>query len=168
MKQAITTQKASWLYKIVGQANTSKLTDSEKIALWRLSRVIHPVASKYDEAVADATNKLKPQDKDFDEILGKAQQLEAMVRGGITDQTKYPIGIAEYDKWMKEVMLPYNNNVIEAVKPYAERKVSLVYDGLTEEGFEHLFASNDWTLDFAQKLSEFIVEPTKKEKKNEK
>ena len=167
MKQVITTQKVSQFYKVIGQANTGKLSDSEKIAFWRISMAFFQIAGKYDEMVADATKKLKPQDEDFDSMLEKVQQFEDMIKNGITDEKQLPIGIAEEQKWMKEVFLPYDKNVKEAIRPYAEKEVTLTFDGMTEEGFEHLLISNDWNFMFAQNLHDIIVE-TKKEKKNEK
>ena len=157
MKQTIKTEKVIAVYRVLSTATTTKLDDGDKIKVWKIGRKLRPSFVQYEEELKDATEKFKPTIDGFDKQLEKVQSYERMIRLPNLDATTLPIGAAEYNQFIVEVMTPYNNLVNNAMKEFTDKEIELEFDGLTEEVFGKLAAENKWTIDQQVKIGEVIV-----------
>ena len=62
-------------YKVLQNAKYQKLSDDGKVKVWKITRLLKPVATQFKEDLQDAQQKLMP-DGDFIQRLGKAMQYE--------------------------------------------------------------------------------------------
>ena len=137
-------------YKVLQNAKYQKLSDDGKVKVWKITRLMKPVATQFKEDLQDAQQKLMP-DGDLIKRLGKSMQYEQYKKNektpGITDE--------EYQAIVKEVN-EYNQLVNKAVQEYSEKDVELEFEALSEEDFGKLMASNDWTMAEVGKI-EFLA-----------
>ena len=174
MTKKIKTSEILAAYNVLNTAKYGSMEDADKIKVWKITRALKPIATKFDEDSKDAAEKFKPKDKDFDETLQKAQEYERMIRDPKVDASKLPMGAAEYDAFI-EKFKKYNKLVEKAVKDFANKEVSLEIDAISDDTFGKLMASNEWTMGQAVALSEIIcsdsaesteeAEPKEKKKK---
>lgn len=153
-KKTIKTEKALAAFRVLNTAKYAKLTDEDKIKVWKIARALKPVADKFDEDSKDAAEKFKPTE-DFTERLQKAQEFERMRNAG-EDMDKSPIGAAEYGEFIKEFQ-KYNKLVTDAIKEFADKDVDLEFDVITEDAFGKLMASNEWTVEQALEIGNLIM-----------
>ena len=137
-------------YKVLQNAKYQKLSDDGKVKVWKITRLMKPVATQFKDDLQDAQQKLMP-DGDFIQRLGKAMQYEQDKKNektsAITDE--------EYQAIVKEVN-EYNQLVNKAMQEYSEKDVELEFEALSEEDFGKLMASNDWTMAEVGKI-EFLA-----------
>ena len=155
MKQTLKTEKILSAYRIISTAKYSKLDDADKVKVWKIAKAMKPVATQFDEDSKDAAEKLKPSE-DFGERLQKAQEYERMLQAN-EDMSKSPMGAAEYNAFLKEFQ-NYNKLVSDAVKEFADKEVELVFEGISEDAFGKLMASNEWTMEQVIEIGTLIVE----------
>lgn len=155
MKQTLKTEKILSAYRVISTAKYSKLDDADKVKVWKIAKAMKPVATQFDEDSKDAAEKLKPTD-DFGERLQKAQEYERMLQAN-EDMSKSPMGAAEYNAFLKEFQ-DYNKLVSDAVKEFADKEVELVFEGISEDAFGKLMASNEWTMEQVIEIGTLIVE----------
>jgi len=144
MKRTVRTDMILAAWNALSASKYGKLDDADKIKVWKISRVLQPVAKKFDEDTKDAGEKLKPTE-DFTDRWQKAQEYERVTRGP-----------SEYNEFIKE-MNRYNKLVSDAVKEFAEKEVEIEFEPLTEDSFVKLMNSNDWTFDQVRILGEILV-----------
>lgn len=149
----LTIESISKTYKLLEDARYSKLEDDDKIKLWKISRVLHPIARKYNDDVADLQKKMMPSE-DFAGKVEKAFKYEKMLEAGKTDEL--PITADEYNS-IREEFRKYNTTVKKALGELSSKEESIDIEPLTENAFGKLMASNDWTLRQADLLG-FIIE----------
>lgn len=171
MKKVIKTSEALAAYNILNNAKYSNLEDGDKIKLWKITRALKPIATKFEEDNKDAAEKFKADIKDFDELLPKAQEYESLLRSN-GDMSKSPIGAAEYDAFIKEFK-KYNSLVGKAVEEFANKKVELSFEPLSEDAISKLMTSNpDWKMAQVMAISDIVCEdsesPAKAESKDKK
>jgi ClpP class serine protease len=164
MKKSIKTSEVLAAYNILNAAKYGSMEDADKIKVWKITRALKPIATKFDEDSKDAAEKFKPKDKDFDEKLQKAQEYERITRNPKGDASKLPMGAAEYDAFI-EKFKAYNKLVEEAVKEFANKEIEVNIDAISDETFGKLMSSNEWTMGQAVALSEIIVADEVNEKK---
>ena len=165
MKKTIKTSEILAAYNVLNAAKYGSMSDEDKIKVWKITRALKPIATKFDEDSKDAAEKFKPKDKDFDEKLQKAQEYERITHTPKPDASKLPMGAAEYDAFIKEFKA-YNKLVEEAVKEFANKDIELEIDAISDDTFGKLMSSNEWTMGQAVALSEIIVaDEVKAEKK---
>lgn len=155
MKQTLKTEKILSAYRVISTSKYSKLDDADKVKVWKIAKAMKPVATQFDEDSKDAAEKLKPTD-DFGERLQKAQEYERMLQAN-EDMSKSPMGAAEYNAFLKEFQ-DYNKLVSDAVKEFADKEVELVFEGISEDAFGKLMASNEWTMEQVIEIGTLIVE----------
>lgn len=153
-KKTIKTEKVLSAFRVLNTAKYSKMTDEDKIKVWKIARALKPVADKFDEDSKDAAEKFKPTE-DFGERLQKAQEFERMRNAG-EDMVDAPMGAAEYGEFLKEFQ-KYNKLVSDAVKEFAEKEVEVEFDTITEESFGKLMSSNDWTVEQAMEIGALVM-----------
>ena len=150
MKQTIKTEKVMRVYNILNSTKYAKLDDADKVKVWKIARQLKPVATKFDEDSKDAAEKLKPYDN-FEEDLQKAQEYERLK--GVNAK----MDIEEYQEFIAKFKA-YQELVSKAVKEFADADVEVNFDPITEDAFSKLMASNEWTLDQAVEIGDFITE----------
>lgn len=150
MKTTIKTEKVLKVYQILNTTKYGKLDDADKVKVWKIARKLKPVATKFDEDSKDAAEKLKPYEG-FEDDLQKAQEYERL-KGVNAKMT-----IEEYQEFIAKFKA-YQELVGKAVKEYADVEVEVEFDTISEDAFSKLMASNEWTLDQAVEIGEFITE----------
>ena len=68
MKKSIKTSEILGVYNIISNAKYGKMSDDDKVKVWKIARKLKPVAVKFEDDSKDAAEKMKPA-KDFDERL---------------------------------------------------------------------------------------------------
>lgn len=152
-KKTFKTEKVLAAYHLLGSAKYGKLSDEDKIKVWKIARALKPIATKYDEDMKDAAEKLKPEG--FDENLRKASEYERVTKDKEADASKLEMGAAEFGDFIKELQ-KYNRLVNDAVREFADKEVELTFDTLSEEAFGKLMASNDWTVEQAETAGDTV------------
>lgn len=145
MKKTIKTEKVLALWQVLCSAKYTKMEDADKIKVWKISRVLKPIAEKFDDDSKDAAEKLKPTE-DFSERLQNAQEFERVQKDKNADASKLKMGAAEYGEFIKELQ-NYNKLVSDAVKGFAEKEVEVEFEPIGEDAFGKLMASNDWNFE---------------------
>ena len=171
MKKIIKTSEILAAYNVLNSAKYGSMEDADKIKVWKITRALKPIATKFDEDSKDAAEKMKPKYKDFDETLQKAQEYERVLRDPKADIKKLPMGAAQYDAFI-EKFKAYNKLVGKAVEDFANKEVTINIEPISDDAFGKLMASNDWTFGQTTALSEIICdngeteeEPKKEDKK---
>jgi hypothetical protein len=155
MTRKVRTELLLVVFNVLNTAKYSKLDDQDKIKVWKIARMMKPIATKFDEETKDAAEKMKPGD-DFDDRLQKAQEFERL-RNTNGDMSKAPMGAAEYQEFIVEFK-NYQKLVNDAVKEYADKEVEIEFEPVSEEVFGKLMSSNDWTVDQTTTLGDFICQ----------
>lgn len=145
MKKTIKTEKVLAVWQVLGSAKYTKMEDADKIKVWKISRVLKPIAEKFDDDSKDAAEKLKPTE-DFSDRLQNAQEYERVTKDSNADASKLKMGAAEYGEFIKELQ-NYNKLVSDAVKGFAEKDVEVEFEPISEDAFGKLMASNDWNFE---------------------
>lgn len=157
MKKVIKTSEALTAYNILNNAKYGSMEDGDKIKVWKITRALKPIATKFEEDNKDAAEKFKADIKDFDILLPKAQEYENLMRTN-DDMSKSPIGAAEYDAFIKEFK-KYNELVGKAVEEFAKKEVELSFEPLSEGAICKLMASNtDWKMAQVMAISDIVCE----------
>ena len=154
MKKTVKTREILAVYNIIGQAKYTKMEDADKVRAWKIARALKPKATKFDEDVKDAQEKLKPEG-DFDERLKKAIEFERL-KNAKEDASKV-MSEAEYADFIKEYKA-YEKTVNEAVEEFGDKDVEVEFEPLSEEAFGRLMASNEWTMQQASLVGDFVCE----------
>ena len=153
-KKILKTENVLAAYRVLGGAKYAKLSDEDKIKVFKICIALKPIATKYDEDSKDAAEKLKPEG--IEAMLEKAREYEQKMKAGKAD--KLALTEEEYQTWMREVWLPYSNLVNKAVGDIAQTEVEIEFEPLSEEAFGKLMASNDWKIQQADVVGELIIE----------
>ena len=155
-KVKIKTEKALEVFNILKGASYQKLTDEDKVKVWKAYRALHPVATKFDEDSKDAAEKLKPEG--FDEKLQNAQEYERVTKDPDADTSNLKMGAAEYGEFINGDWKNFNRLLSDAVKDFADAEVVIGLEPLSEDAFSKLMASNDWRMEQVRIVSEFITD----------
>lgn len=168
MKKTIKTSEILAAYNVLNAAKYGSMEDADKIKVWKITRALKPIATKFDEDSKDAAEKMKPKyEGGFDETLQKAQEYERIIHTPKADASKLPMGAAEYDAFIKEFKA-YNDLVTKAVEEFAKKEVTINIEPISEDSFGKLMSSNDWTFGQTTALSEIICEPAEAEEEKPK
>lgn len=154
MKKSVKTSEILKVYNIIGSAKYGKMTDDDKVKVWKIARKLKPVATKFEEASKDAAEKMKPEG-DFDSKLQKAQEYERLRGKG--EPTIDVMTTADYNEFLK-VFKDYQKLIDKAIGDLADKEVKVEFEPINEEAFGKLMASNDWTMEQVATLGEFICE----------
>lgn len=137
-------------YKTLSQAKYQKMNDDGKVKVWKITRLLRPIVVQFEEDFQDAKQKFIP-DNEFMVRFGKAIQYEQDKKNKKTSQ----ITDEEYQAIVKEYN-EYNSLVNKAIKEFSEKEIELNFEHLSEDDFEKLIASNDWTISQLENI-EFII-----------
>ena len=150
---SLTTEKIVEAFKVLDEARYQKLSDDDKIKVWKISRKLSPIAEKYKEDSIDAEKKLIPYE-DFPQKIQKVLAYEKMMDEGKKDNL--PMTAEEHAAIAKDYFefKALHTKVMTELK---EKEQIIEFEPISEEGFSKLMASNDWTLKQVDAL-EFIIE----------
>lgn len=154
MKKTVKTSEILSVYQIIGNAKYGKMSDDDKVKVWKITRKLKPVATKFEDDTKDAADKMKPYE-DFDQKLQKAQEYERLKND--KKPTIDVMSTADYDKFIADFK-QYKNIVDKAIKEFADKEVEIEFDAISEEAFGKLITSNDWTFGQVTLLGEFVCE----------
>ena len=155
-KKILKTENVLAAYRVLGGAKYAKLSDEDKIKVFKICIALKPIATKYDEDSKDAAEKLKPFD-DYDEKLAEAQEYDRVSRDKNADTSQLKMGPAEFNEFVKE-MNHYQDLISKALKDEMEKEVEVEFEPITEDALLKLMNSNDWTIAGAMAVSEVAVE----------
>jgi hypothetical protein len=154
MRKKTKAENVAQVYNILNAAKYSKLNDDERIALWKITRAMKPVALKLKDDIQDAAQHMKPSD-DFDKRLALARQYEQAQRDG---KEFDKLNKEDYDAFIHE-WRNYSKLVDTAVKEFADEDVEINIEPITEETLSRLMASNEsWTMEKAVIVSDMIMQ----------
>ena len=138
-------------YRLLGNAKYHKLEDPDKRRVWKISRMLKPVAMQAEEAQQDATRTMVPDS--FREQVIRAEEYKKARMAGIKD--KLPMTDREYLVYLADFN-KYNALVAKAVEDTFQQEVRLEFEPISEEAMGLLVACNDWPLSQVEKLEWMI------------
>ena len=141
-------QEALAVWKILSQAKYSKMSDADKVKAWKACRALKSAATAFEDACKDAAQSMKPAG-DYDTDLKRAMQYER-------DRNKSDMTDEEYQSFV-EKFKEYNRLVGDAVKEYGDKEVEVDFEPLTEDAFAALMASNDWNMQQADMVGDYLL-----------
>ena len=139
-------------YAILSKAKYQKLSDEDKISIWKVMKALKPTAAAFDEESKDAQKQFSPYE-DFANDCNMAAQYIVAKKAGSKD---LPMTEEQY-KRIDEEFGKYKALIDKALAETKEKPVTIEFKALSEDAFSKLMASNDWTLSEVNVL-EFIVE----------
>lgn len=145
------TKEIAEAYNIISNAKYQKLSDDDKVKVWRISRKLSPIAEKFSNDVEDAKKKFLPSE-DFPQRLQSALKYQELRDAG---EKNLPMSEEEFNKIAAE-WNNYNRVADKALRDIAEEIVTIEIDTITEDAFGKLMASNDWNFAQVSKL-EFMI-----------
>lgn len=137
-------------YKLLGIAKYQRLSDDDKVRVWKISKTLKPIAIGYAEEEADARQSLMPTET-FLEDCKRAAEYEKKLTAGLDPSMDHE----EYSR-IQEQFVQYQRTLIKALKESQEKQVKIEFEPLSEEALGKLMASNDWTLKEVDSL-DFII-----------
>ena len=146
------TKKAIEAFKMLDSAKYQKLSDDDKVKIWKITRALRPIALEYSDEVQDARERLVPSD-DYKEKLQKAQMYEQMKKEG---KDNLPMSDEEYLEFLK-VFKEYMELLDKALKEGLDKENDIDIPTISEDAFGKLMASNDWSFGQVEAL-DFIIE----------
>ena len=155
MKQKMKTEKVFSAFVVLSTAKYEKLSDEEKIKVWKIARALKPVAAKFEEDSKDAAEKLVPY-KEFPEDLQRAEDYRIKIKKPDLDPATLPMGAAEYSEFLQK-QAKYQKTVNDAMKEFAQAEVDVNFEPITEETFQKLMNSNDWNFGQVTNVGDVIV-----------
>lgn len=142
-------------YRMLGGAKYGKLSDEDKIKVFKICIALKPTATKYDEASKEAEMKLKPDG--YDERLEKAREYDRVRRDKDADTSQLAMGPEEFNDFMREVN-HYQELVTKAIEDEKNKEVEVEFEPIGEDALLKLMNSNDWTMAEVMAVSEVAVE----------
>lgn len=153
-KKTFKTEKVLAAYHMLGGAKYGKLSDDDKIKVFKICIALKPTATKYDEASKEAEMKLKPDG--YDERLEKAREYDRVRRDKDADASHLAMGPEEFNDFMREVN-HYQELVTKALEDEKNKEVEVEFEPITEDALLKLMNSNDWTMAEVMAVSEVAV-----------
>lgn len=150
MKKSIKTVEIAKLYNQLSKTGYSKLSDDDRIKLWKTLRSMKPVVDKFEEDKKAAANDLMPGG----DFILKYQR--ALAYEKVEDKSTVNMTQEEYNQFTQEFK-SFTNLVNKAIEELNNTMVEIDIYPLDEEGFNRLMASNDWTMEQVLAISDYIT-----------
>ena len=153
MKKSVKTESVVKVFNLIKDAKYSKMSDADKLAIFKIFKAIKAIAEAFTNEVNDARQKLVPYEE-FMSDLAKAQAFEVArsKKEECAEMTE-----EEYNEFIQK-FVQYNKLVNEAVKDSASKEVELDFDRLTQEAFDKLVLSNNWTFAQTEDIEAFVCQ----------
>ena len=153
MKKTVKTESLMVVFNILKNAKYSKMTDGDKVSVWKIFRAIKKIGKSFEDDAQDLSNKLMPYETFMDD-LQKAREYEIAKSKG---ENYIDITEDEYKEFIVKLQ-KYNKTVDEAIREISEKEVEVEFEPLKDDAFDRLCMSNDWTLNQADIVGEFVCE----------
>ena len=154
-KITIKTENVLAAYRVLSAAKYGKLSDDDKIKVFKICVALKPIATKSEEDSKDAAEKLKPSE-DYDQKLQQAQEYERVSRDPKADASTLEMGPAEYNDFIRE-MQKYQQLVAKALTDELDKEVTIEIEKISQEAFVKLMNSNDWTFAQVEAVGEVVM-----------
>lgn len=155
MNKHIKTSEVLTAYNILNSAKYGSMEDVDKIKVWKITRMLKPIAIEFEEAAKDIVNKMKPDiNGDFDETLQKAQEYERAINNN-ADLKDLPMTSTEYNKFIA-AFKNYTNLVNKTIDEFANKTIDIDIEPISEDAFSKFIAGNEWTMGQTVSVSEII------------
>lgn len=152
MEKSLKTLEIVNAYHLLGNAKYSKLEDADQLKVWRLSRLMKPIAKEAEEAQQDALSSLIPDE--FRQKVQKAQEYAEAKKAGIKEGL--PMTDKEYVEYLTEFR-KYNILVGKAFDEVLQKEVTIEYEPLSEDVVGLLVTCNEWPMDKALEHLEWLI-----------
>ncbi len=152
MEKSLKTLEIVNAYQLLGNAKYNKLDDAEQIKIWKLSRLMKPIAKEAEEAQQDALQSLVPDE--FRQKVQKAQEYTEARKAGIKDNL--PMTDKEYVEYLTEFK-KYNILVGKAFDEVLQKEVTIDYEPLSEDTVGLLVTCNEWPMAKALEHLEWLI-----------
>lgn len=136
------------VYQLLNTAKLTKMESKEKFQVIRIMRTMKPMAEEWDSFIKTMDEKLKGEH--HEEMLAKAQQWQK-------EGEKTTLSLDERMA-VNEYFAKFNKDRTEMITSEQSKEVNVLFDKLTEEGFEHLVDSNDFVVGQIVTLQEAICQ----------
>jgi hypothetical protein len=154
MEKSLKTLEIVNAYQLLGNAKYNKLEDADQLKVWRLSRLMKPIAKEAEEAQQDALSSLIPDE--FRQKVQKAQEYAEAKKAGIKDKDGLPMTDKEYVEYLTEFR-KYNILVGKAFDEVLQKEVTIEYEPLSEDTVGLLVTCNEWPMDKALEHLEWLI-----------
>lgn len=143
-------RKIAEAYNVLASAKINKCEDGEKVTIWKVCHAIKKVAEDYQDACKDATSKLNDIE-DYENKMQKALEYENKKgKDCAMKADEYKAFVVEYDR--------VRRLVDSAVKEIGDADTTLDVEGISEDAFGRLLASNpDWDMKQIEAISDVII-----------
>ena len=153
MKKTEKTENVVKVFNLIKNAKYSKMSDTDKLVIYRIFKAIKKLSESFTEEVNDAQQRLIP----YETFMQDLQTAQAYEIARSKKETFDGMTEEEYNTFIQQ-FTKYNQLVKQAVKESAEKEVEIEFDPLTAEGFDKLRLSNDWTFAQADEVESFVCE----------
>lgn len=136
------------VYQLLNTAKLTKMESKEKFSVIKIMRAMKPVAEEWDSFIKTMDEKLKGEH--HEEMLAKAQQWQK-------EGEKTTLSLDERMA-VNEYFAKFNKDRTEMITSEQSKEVNILFDKLTEEGFERLVDSNDFNVGQIVALQEVICQ----------
>lgn len=152
MEKTLKTLEVVNAYQLLGSAKYNKLEDADQIKIWRLSRLMKPIAKEAEDAQQDAMQSLVPEE--FREKVRRAQEYIEAKKAGTKDNL--PMTNEEYVSYLTEFR-KYNLLVGKAFDEVLQKEVTIDYEPLSEDTVGLLVTCNEWPMAKALEHLEWLI-----------
>lgn len=152
MEKSLKTLEIVDAYHLLGNAKYNKLEDADQLKVWRLSRLMKPIAKEVEEAQQDAVKSLIPDE--FRQKIRKAQEYSEARKAGIKEGL--PMTDGEFLEYLTEFK-KYNILVGKAFDEVLQKEVKLEFEPLPENTVGQLVTCNEWPMAEALEKLEWLI-----------
>ena len=140
-------ERIAMLYGLLKQSRTTKMEDQGRMKVLRIIKALRPAAQEYEADMKEAREKMK--DGQFDAMTAKAEKWQTEGAKALSDEEKVAVN-AYFTR--------YNKAVAKAVDALAGKQKKAEFDKLSQDEFQKLISSNDYTGEQMELLDDTIVE----------
>lgn len=151
MEKTVKTKTVVEVFSIMKTAKYSKMSDAEKISVWKIYKAIKTIGKEFEDDVEDLKQKLVPYENFADDVQKAINYENAKMNNtAISDMTD-----DDYKKFIN-TFRHFNDAVKDAVKEFEEKEVTITIEPLKEDAFDRFRASNDWTFEQSSIVEDFV------------
>ena len=151
MEKVLKTSAIADAYKLIANAKYQKLSDDDKLKVWKIARLIKPIAVKYEEEARDAIKALVTPD-----FAQKFQKLQEYAKKKASGEQDSVMTKEEYAKTAAEVLK--TNHLMDEATNELDKDETLEFEPISEETLGYLMTSNDWEFSKAELLEWMVQE----------
>lgn len=151
MEKNVKTKNVVEVFSIMKAAKYSKMSDADKISVWKIYKAIKTIGKDYEDDIKDLEQKLIPYEG-FSDDLTKAIKFE---NSKVNNETLSEMTDDEYKCFISKFNV-FRTSVDNAIKEIDEKTVTINIEPLTSDAFDRFRMSNDWTFEQAAIIEEFV------------